>query len=74
MIGVQKLLGVAGGFSAGYYALSECLLNHSKTTQVTQHEYDNNPRLRNLILKRHNTMKTVLNVDMSHASRSHNKK
>lgn len=66
----SKLLGFVGGFSAGYYALSESLLNHSKTTQITNKDYFENEKLRNKILKRHNTMKNVLNVDMSHLKRT----
>lgn len=65
-----KLLGVVGGFTAGYYALSESLLNHSKTTQITNRDYFENEKLRNKILKRHNTMKNVLNVDMSYLKRT----
>lgn len=60
----------AGGFGVGFYALSESLINHSKTTQVSIDDYRNSEKLRNKILKRHNTMKNVLGVDMSHAKRS----
>lgn len=60
----------AGGFGVGFYALSESLMNHSKTTQITIDEYRNSEKLRNKILKRHNTMKSILNVDMSHAKRT----
>lgn len=59
-----------GGFGVGFYGLSESLMNHSKTTQITIDDYRNSEKLRNKILKRHNTMKSILNVDMSHAKRS----
>ena len=59
-----------GGFGVGLYGLSESLMNHSKTTQITIDDYRNSEKLRNKILKRHNTMKSILNVDMSHAKRS----
>jgi hypothetical protein len=58
-----------GGFGVGFYGLSESLINHSKTTQVSIDDYRNSASLRNKILKRHSTMKTILNVDMSHAKR-----
>lgn len=58
-----------GGFGVGFYGLSESLMNHSKTTQITKEDYCNSEALRNKILKRHSTMKTILNVDMSHAKR-----
>lgn len=59
-----------GGFGVGFYGLSESLMNHSKTTQITKEDYRNSEVLRNKILRRHNTMKSILNVDMSHAKRS----
>jgi hypothetical protein len=59
----------AGGFGVGFYALSESLINNSNTTQVTKEEYHNNKFLRSKILKRHNSMKNVLGVDMSYAKR-----
>ena len=64
-----KALGTLGGFTAGWFALQESLLQHSKTTQITKEDYVQNITLRNKILRRHNTMNKWLNVDMSHVKR-----
>ena len=63
-----RLAAPIGGFFAGYFALQESLLNHSKTTRVTFDEYITNNNLRKKIERRHTTMKNILNVDMSHMS------
>ena len=57
------------GFGTGYFSLQHILINHSKTTQITNDEYLNNSNLRNKILQRHNTMKNILNVNMDHVKR-----
>ena len=49
-----------GGFGVGFYGLSESLINHSKTTQVSIDDYRNSQALRNKILKRHGTMKNYI--------------
>lgn len=64
-----KYISTLGGFGAGYFALQHSLLNHSKTTQVSSDQYFSNEKLRNKILKRHDTMKKILNVNMDHAKR-----
>lgn len=69
-----KIVSVSGGFVAGYFALSESLLNHSKTTNISKEDYKNNSKLKNKIIKRHTTMKKWLNVDMSYASRDREEK
>ena len=64
-----KYISTLGGFGAGYFALQHSLFNHSNTTQITNEDYNNSEKLRNKILKRHNTMKKILNVDMNHVKR-----
>lgn len=66
---IKNITATLGGFGAGYFALQHTLINHSNTTQVTNSEYFNNSELRNKILKRHNTMKKILNVNMDHVKR-----
>ena len=64
-----KLASTLGGFSVGYWSLSEFLFNHSKTTIISKYDYQNNDKLRKKILRRHETMSKWLNVDMSHVKR-----
>ena len=64
-----KIVSTVGGFGAGWWALSESLVNHSKTTVISYDDYRNNANLRSKILRRHQTMQNWLNVDMEHAKR-----
>ena len=64
-----KLIHIGGGFAAGYFALSESLLKHSKTTNITKEDYQKNYNLQKKVMHRHNTMKKWLNVDMNYANR-----
>ena len=64
-----KIISIAGGFAAGYFALSESLVNHSKTTNISNEDFKKNLKLQKKIIRRHNTMKKWLNVDMTHAMR-----
>jgi len=64
-----KVISIGGGFAAGYFALSESLLNHSKTTNISNEDYKKNLKLQKKIISRHNTMTNWLNVDMNYAKR-----
>ena len=65
----QKFAPVLGGFCVGYWFLSESLINHSQTSIVSKEDFEDQPKLIGKILKRHDTMKKWLNVDMTHAKR-----
>ena len=66
---VPKVFSIGGGFAAGYFALSESLFNHSKTTNISKEDYKKNVKLQKKIISRHNTMRRWLNVDMNYAKR-----
>lgn len=67
-----KFIHIGGGFASGYFALSECLFKHSKTTNVSNEDYINNKYLQKKIINRHDTMRNWLNVNMDYANRKGN--
>ena len=49
----------------GIYIINDAF-KHSKTTQASRYDIMSNKNIKNQILKRHNTMRNRLGVDMSH--------
>ena len=63
---IKPIMHVLASSIIGSYVMVDAFQN-SRTTQGSRQEIINNPKIRNQIIKRHNTM-NQLGVDMSHVN------